>query len=131
MEWRAYADSPSSAWRSQYTITGRWTNWYTELYKNSTSLTGVLHSGEKTKINGGSLAPLGSIALPARLYIDTGVTLVREGRGLSTALPTLDGTWPDGSTWRRTGTSSVGAVLLYEAQTISGQRKWIGITRRN
>lgn len=129
-EWRAYADSASSAWSSSYTNAGRWSGWYTELFKSNTALTGVLHSGDKTKVNGGTIAPLGSIALPSRLYVDTGTTLVREGRGLSTALPVLDGTWPDGSTWRRTGTSSAGAVVLYEAQTVATKRKWVPIARR-
>lgn len=129
MEWRAYADSASSAWRSQYTLSGRWANWYTELFKNATSLTGILHSGEKTKLAGVTL-PLASIALPPRTYWDTGTALVREGRGPASALPVLDGTWPDGSTWRRTGTSSATGVTLYEAQTIATKRKWVPISRR-
>lgn len=128
-ELSADADSSSKKLRMQYFLSGGLGGFYAMSWANSAAQVPYAIGGEKAKIRS-KLVGAGTLLIPGAVYYGAPATAVREGRG-PLPLPTLDDTWPDGSLWRRTGTSSVGAILSYEAQTISAKRKWIGVSRRN
>lgn len=123
-EMRADADSVSKAWRKGFVTTGSLASWYCERFAENNAYPGICHAGEKTKMAGQPVATA-ALRFPGPVYFGA----VREGRG-PLPLPTLDATWPDGSLWRRTATSSSGAIVQFEAQTMSGLRRWVPIARR-